>query len=362
MIICDDKKCTGCAACFNVCPKGCIAMTFNERNELSPTIDADKCVNCGACQRVCPVNKLVEKIPSAKCYACYAPEERDSSSSGGIAAELAKLFISKGDCVCGAVYENGTVHHKIVESEEELPKLKGSKYVQSYIDDIYKQIKVKLKDKNVLFVGTPCQVAGLRNFVGRSDRLYCVDLICHGGTSHRYLDAILPKKDGELSFRKNGDIAVRLDDDVVKYSGESIAAFLKMMSYRECCYSCRYADTERVGDITLGDFWGIKDFPETEKGVSIALVNTEKGTAMFDAIKSGLYCEERQLNEALGGNPQLSRPSIPHKHRDLFMKTVNRKGFVKAVHKSMKKEMVKLTIKKIVFSSKLLTKLYGALR
>lgn len=362
MIICDGNKCTGCAACMNICPKDCITMDFNERFELVPKIDEQKCIKCGACQRICPSNNEIEQHLPMQCYACYAPEERSTSSSGGIAAELAKQFVREGGCVCGAVYENGTVHHSIIDDEKDLPKLKGSKYVQSYINDCYKRIKEEVKSRKVLFIGTPCQVAGLRNFVGQSERLYCVDLICHGGTSHRYLDEILFEKDGVLSFRKNSNFAVRLNDRELKYSGEYIVAFMHGMSYRESCYACVYANSERVGDITLGDFWGIKNFPNEEKGVSVVLVNTEKGKDMFKAIQTGLYCEERSLEDALPRNPQLRKPSAPHKHRDLFLKIVNRKGFVKAVRKSMKKEMLKHRIKKIVYSNKVLRKLYEVIR
>lgn len=363
MIICDGNKCTGCAACMNICPKDCITMDFNERFELVPKIDEQKCIKCGACQRICPSNNEVEQHLPMQCYACYAPEERSTSSSGGIAAELAKQFVQEGGCVCGAVYENGTVHHSIIDDEKDLPKLKGSKYVQSYINDCHKRIKEEVKRRKVLFVGTPCQVAAVRKVVGDDKNLYCVDLICHGGTSHKYLDEIISfEKAGELSFRKNGDYAVRVDDQVVKYSSEYISAFMCCMSCRECCYSCIYAKNTRIGDITLGDFWGIKNFPEASKGVSVLLANTEKGKELFDSIKGGLYYEERKLEEALPENPQLSRPSIPHKHREIFLKAVGKVGFVKAVHKSMKKEMFKQRIKKIVYSNRMLCKLYEAIR
>lgn len=363
MIICEGKKCTGCAACMNICPKSCITMEYNERFELVPEIDEQKCIECGACQRICPSNIETDKHTPENCYACYAPEEMSTSSSGGIAAELAKKIVADGGCVFGAIYENGTVHHSLIDSKADLRKLKGSKYVQSYINDCYKRVKEEINRRKVLFVGTPCQVAAVRKVVGEAQNLYCVDLICHGGTSHKYLDEVLTSdKEGILSFRKNGDFAVRLNDRELKHSSEYLLAFMRGMSYRESCYACVYANLERVGDITLGDFWGIKNFPNENEGVSVVLVNTEKGKDMFKAIQADLYFEERQLEEALPDNPQLSRPSTPHKHRQVFLDAVGKVGFVKAVHKSMKKEMFKQRIKKIVYSNKVLRKLYEVIR
>ena len=362
MIICDNLKCTGCAACANICPKDCIIMGFNERFELVPKIDEQNCIKCGACQRICPTNNEIEQHLPMQCYACYAPEERSTSSSGGIAAELAKKFVQEGGCVCGAVYENGTVHHTIIDDEKDLPKLKGSKYVQSYINDCYKKIKEEVKSRKVLFVGTPCQVAAARKVVGDATNLFCVDLICHGCVSHNYLNETLIGHNKNVTFRDQGEYVLKTDGVKARYSDEYMVAFLKGIAFRESCYSCVYANKTRIGDITLGDFWGIKNFPEEHKGVSAMLINTEKGKEMLELIKVVLYSEERMLEEAIDGNMQLIKPSIPHKKRGFFLKDVVNIGFINAVRKNMKRELAIWKTKNIMRSNKLIMSMYKELK
>ena len=363
MMICKQEKCTGCSACASVCPKNCISMNIDGLGNVIPQIDLTKCINCGACSRVCPVNSAVKKESYTKCYACYSITERDTSSSGGIAAAIVDEFISCGGSVCGAAYSEGYVHHIVTQDAENAKILKGSKYVQSDMGQCFNEIKERLCDQKVLFIGTPCQVAGLRNYIGKADEnLYCIDLICHGVVSSKFLEEVKQGFTGKITFRKNGDFAVFGNGKRLKHSDEYIVAFMNGLDYRTSCYSCTYAEQNRVGDITLGDFWGIKNFPEADRGVSIALINTAKGGALFDRIKDKLYIEERHIEETLPSNPQLSRPSHEHKNRGKFLTLYPKHGFVKAVRRCMKKELFKEKVKHIVFGNKLLSKIYGVLK
>lgn len=363
MNICKRNNCTGCAACYAVCPAQCITMTYNEKCELVPEIDKSKCINCDACKKVCPANNDVEKHNNIACYACYSYNERETSTSGGIAAELTNHVINNGGYVCGAVYENGTVHHKLTNDLKEAEAFKGSKYVQSYAGDSFKCIRKVIKAHKVLFVGTPCQVAGIKNIIGKNDQnLFCVELVCHGGVSHKFLDILTKKENGHLKFRDGGDCLVSLNGKELKYSAEYTVAFLKALIYRDACYDCKYANKDRIADITLGDFWGISDFPDEGKGVSIVLINTKKGEELFEAIKDNMYAEKRELTEAYPANPQLYTPSLPNGKRELFLQLLPRRGFVKAVRKCLPKQCFKRRIKKIIYSSKLLKRIYEVLR
>ena len=184
-ILDDMNDCTGCSACFNVCPKTAIEMKAGGEGFKFPVIDADKCVNCGLCRAVCPVvNARFENDTAPACYAAQGSDElRAQSSSGGAFSILAESVLNDGGAVAGAAFrEDWTVEHVVVDKMDELWRLRGSKYMQSDIGDCYRQVKALLdKGTKVLFSGTPCQVAGLRSFLKNDyDNLYCLDIICHG--------------------------------------------------------------------------------------------------------------------------------------------------------------------------------------
>lgn len=361
MNICDRELCSGCHACYSKCPKNAIKMVEDSEGFLRPQIDENLCISCGLCKKVCPSNNSLDLHTPTEVYAGWDKNDTDKrkSSSGGIATLLSKKFLENGDYVCGAVFDGGlTVRHKIISKLEELDMLRGSKYVQSIIGDCFKQIKELLdKGKKVLFIGTPCQVCGLKSFIGKDDNsLYTIDLICHGTPSQmtfgKYIDYIDKKFNANIdscSFRDlSGFNMTFKESDKVIYSKEFTKdiygiGFLQHLYYGAFCYKCSYAQKSRISDLTLGDFWGIdKEFIEKYKpqnGLSVLLVNTDKGKCLVDYISNDADLYERTLEEAVNGNKQLRAPSQKHKNRDKFFLLLADKGFNKAAKKCLKKEI-----------------------
>ena len=362
--ICDDKKCTGCLACLNICPRNCITVGYNERKELVPKI-GDNCINCQACVHICPSNNTIGKYSSNECYAVYSKNNRKLSSSGGVATELALQIISSCGSVCGAILSDGVVKHIVTNDILKTDNMRGSKYVQSNIGNCYTEIKNLIKAGNkVLFIGTPCQVAGIKAVVGENDGLYCIDLICHGTPSPLYLEEIIKSNcwyTENISFRNKGDFVLSADGKASKISERYMLSFLSCLTFRESCYQCDYAQNQRVGDITLGDFWGIRNFPETEKGVSLVLINSEKGKKLFKTIEKKVFYEKRTLSEAYAGNAQLNHPSVPHRNRKKFIQNIREKSFDDSLKHLIIRERIKNWLKKRKFVQKLL-KIRGTMK
>lgn len=348
MIICDANKCTGCMACVNICPKQCISMKYDLNFELHPAI-GENCISCGKCVRVCPSNNPHDnhKHTTTACFAAYSKAQRDGTSSGGLATALSKHFVENDGFVCGAIFD-GSVHHVLTNDTAVISAMRGSKYVQSVIGDCYTQIKKLISSRKCLFIGTPCQVAALKSVVGDSENLFCIDLICHGVPSPKFFNDILSKFEvvNSVSFRKKDNFSLIINGYQSAETERYMTAFLSEMNYRESCYQCQYAERMRVGDLTLGDFWEIRNYIGTEKGVSCVLVNTPKGEQMINAIKDDLCLETRNVSEAYAGNPQLNTPSVKHRNREKFLRILKEKDFDVAVKSTMKKELIKNWLKK----------------
>lgn len=327
------KDCCGCTACEQICPKNCISFKENNEGFMYPVVEQAVCVNCGACVKHCPV---LNPIPTENVPTVYAAKYRDKqttaeSTSGGIFIPIANNTLEKGGIVYGCAYdENLVARHIAVEDENELFKLQGSKYVQSDISGIYSRIKADLEsDRYVLFSGTGCQVAGLRSFLGREyEKLTTVDIVCHGVPSPRlfarYIDYLgeklgepvksynfrSKKRHGwglfyELEWGKKSKGGSGFDDPYYN-------AFLNCKTYREGCYSCRFANCNRQGDITLADFWGIEYInPKfySKNGVSLVLVNTEKGKKLWKSLDNCIDSADSTLEQAVKMNKNLSAPS-----------------------------------------------------
>lgn len=344
--ICNHKYCTGCSACTNVCGKQAISMVADNDHfgHLFPHIDENKCVDCGLCQKVCPQLATLDVHSPRKALASWAVN-RDVhmlSTSGGLAFTIASKVIEKYEGVvyaCATNYEPKlSIEHMRIDNLKDLPKIQGSKYVQSHLgSDLYKMLKKDLKDgKMVLFIGCPCQVAAAKKYVkGVDDKFFCVDIICHGVPSQKqlneYLRTLTDEGIAKLSFRSTDDKSNGYDFattttgvTISRKLGQStyFSAFMRAMNYRESCYSCHYAQNNRVGDITIGDFWGLKkcDIPEDEKrlGISVCLVDTDKGNSIISMVGDSLQIVERPIAEALKGNPQLNRPSKKNSLYDVF--------------------------------------------
>ncbi len=355
--ICENSKCTGCMACYNACPKHCISMEYDQYGTLLPKINEAYCINCQICSKVCPSNKDIENNYPLEAYACWNLDEeaRKSSSSGGIAHIFYKNFIEQNGIVYGCHYdENLQLKFSSASIFNEIEKYKTSKYSQAYIGNTFQEIRNFLDNKKkVLFIGTPCQVAGLKNFLRKNyDNLVTIDLICHGVPSQKYINEYVKSLDLQesptsLSFRGLHDFYFTLyKESQILYSKKAkedpyFYSFLKGLFYRESCYECLYAKPSRIGDITIGDFWGLgKKIPfehDTNSGVSLALINTAKGKLLFEDIKNSIFFEKREVSEAIEGNDQLRHPSIKHKDFDKFQNLYLQDGFAHAIQSCFNK-------------------------
>lgn len=346
--VCNYRDCTGCGLCAAQCPKKCISMEpGNEFGHLFPKIDSSACIDCALCQKNCPAVNPVEQRYPLTAYAAWSKDEVDyrSSTSGGAAAVLSRHVLSQGGVVYGcAMLPNIDVRHIRIDNVDDLYKLKGSKYVQSNVTDIYPQLRMDVREGRLtLFTGTPCQVAAVKNmFKTQPENLILVDLICHGVPSLQMLKqhvknvANYPHYDKVLFREGNGTyvVVVIVDGEEVyrryfnkpRYEDFYINSFFDGYTNRYSCYSCRYACPNRLSDITIGDFWGLgrtipADYiPEHPHGVSVMLPSTVKGKDLIKAIASEMNLYERCVEEAVEGNDQLRHPVPFSKRKTLFRK------------------------------------------
>lgn len=346
IIVCDYKYCTGCGLCAAQCPKKCITMdSGNVFGHLFPKIDQTICIDCGLCQRYCPAIHPVEQRQPLVAYAAWSRNEIDykSSTSGGAASVLSQHVISKGGVVYGcAMLPDIDVRHIRVNDVSDLYKLKGSKYVQSNVTDIYPQLRKDVKDgRFVLFTGTPCQIAAVKNmFKEQPENLILVDIICHGVPSLHMLRQHIKNVANyshydKVLFREGNGIyvVVVVDGKEVyrryfnrpRYKDFYINSFFDGYTYRESCYNCRYACSQRVSDITIGDFWRLgknipaDDIPEHPHGISVMLPSTDKGKNLIEAIASEMNLYKRSVDEAVEGNDQL-KSSTPLTNRKILFR------------------------------------------
>lgn len=341
--------CSGCSACYNICPINAISMQENDEGFLYPVIDEDKCTNCGLCAKNCPaINPIYKNNKKPKCFAVMANDEiRYNSSSGGVFPVLAHYFLDKGNYVAGAVWnKDGSVKHIVSNKKEDIEAMRGSKYLQSSIGDCYREIKNILNlDKKVLFTGTPCQVAGLYAYLKKEyENLYTVEIICHGTPSpkvfKKYLDETLAVNESFIntSFRNkiNGwshkhivttETNLRTFDTPIKEHPFS-QAFLKDLCLRNSCGECRFNRIPRQADITTGDFWGVWKFNkklDDTKGTSIIFVNSKKGKYIFSKLKKEFkLVKPVPFKMAIKGNPNMVKPTKPHSKRKDFMELINK--------------------------------------
>lgn len=354
-----DSNCTLCGACVQSCSKGCI---FIENDVLKN--DFSECINCNKCVQSCHAinTNKTEFAASKEAFAVWSLDETDrkTSTSGGAASVFYQVAVDNGYYICGAEFNKQLLPVLTVSREKEkIKKYKQSKYVYSMSEDVFSKIKeLLLKKECVLFIALPCQVAALKQFLGKPyNNLITVDIVCHGTPSSTILEQYINNIDVEnkatqVIFREDNQCVMKLLDNdsniIYKRRGRTdpyLAAFLDGLSYRDCCYSCSYARPERVSDITIGDFWGLgqeKPFNHPYTGsISLVLLNTEKGKNFFEKCKYKLFYEQRDVIEAIKGNAQLQRPTNKHTMQEQFWKLTNEKGFEFAVNICLSNEMKK---------------------
>lgn len=348
--LCDSTRCVACGACAQICPQDAIRLQEDSSGFFSPQIDPGKCVSCGACRKSCPVLNPQDTHDILACYAGWTAnrQERRGSSSGGIAYAISKKTIHDGGVVFACRYTpDGDVEQTCIETLDELESARGSKYVKSATKDTYRRTKTFLdKGRKVLWIGTPCQIAGLYGYLGKGyGNLLTVDLICHGTPPARYwkeyLVHLFPNQRGiTCSFRDNTNgycMFVRSREKLLRKcdwkSDPYFHAFMYGLDLNESCYSCPFASGRRVADLTLGDFWGLdrKDLEKVPFFPSMILVNTQSGRKILDVLQNELVLIERDVSEAVAGNAQLRQPTPRHALREKFVNSYHQKGFYAAL-------------------------------
>ena len=339
--VCDGSLCVGCALCADVCPNGALTAGEDKYGFIRPMIDPSLCVGCGACSSVCPANEAGAGRGAISVFAAYALDEgvRSKSSSGGVFRLLADDVIESGGVVA-AVGFDGEFHavYKIAEDSAALCELMGSKYTEARSGGIYKKVKKLLDEgRRVLFVGTACRVAALKNFCGERDGLLTVDLICHGVPTGRLLEKYLEGFGGvrSVSFRDKSlgwlEFSMRVEGEKTyrrsNFSDPYLRTFLNNAALRESCYDCRFKGDNYRSDITLGAFWGIYDkIPsmDDDGGTSAVVIRTPAGEAAFCRIKDKMKVARSTYSDLAEVNPSVEKSAKRHSDRQKCLDMIER--------------------------------------
>lgn len=345
----DPTGCCGCRGCETACSKLAISFQPDFEGFQYPRVNPARCNDCGSCAEVCPIEHPrclpdAEPVFEVQVYAALNKDRQilGSSSSGGLFSALAKDVLDRGGVVFGAAFDKDwAVRHEGIESWNEMPRLRVSKYVQSDTGGAFAQVRKLLKaGKLVYFTGVPCQVAGLKRYLRRKhSNLLTTDIVCHGVPSpkvwQKYLDWLgkpiyslqMRLTDGwgvglRYSYRSNNKRRKHVHWLLSPY----LYAFLQNLLHRPVCYACPFARPEREGDVTLGDYWGVKDHhPEIprKKGVSLVLVNNPRGEKFFGRVRQGLDVWPSRLEWAVRCNGNLLHPSSPNIRRSAFYRDLD---------------------------------------
>ncbi|MCI9132643.1 MAG: 4Fe-4S binding protein [Lachnospiraceae bacterium] len=381
MEIYKKEECCGCTACKFACPVHAIDMRIDRQGFSYPEIDEEKCINCGTCKRICPWNSQ-ENMKQSRWPDAYAVINNDevvrgNSSSGGAFYRVAQYILQRGGIVYGVVFDDEfRVTHVRGTCTEDVIRMQRAKYVQSDLKNIFELVKNDLLDnRDVLFTGCPCQVDGLKHYLKgcKQERLITCDLICHGVNSPKiwmdYLSYRKKKNDIlSINFRNKSKgwrtnsmhIQMNRKDYLVESSYDCFfQAFYSGVSLRPSCFSCKYARLNRIADITLGDFWGIERiFPELDdnKGVSLVLINSNKGKELFLRIEESFTKRNVEADKCL--QPSLESPRIKPKQYEQFWSDYFSKSGFALVRRKYLNDGIKGKIKRMIKSTLIKLKLW----
>ncbi len=366
-IISLHKQCCGCGACIQACSRSCIIMDVDVEGFSYPKINCSTCIDCHVCETVCPIlskkqksDSEIKKISTA--YAAYSTDEtiRLMSSSGGIFTHLAEHIIEQGGAVFGASFSKDlkSVNHILVEDTESLSKLRGSKYLQSNINNTYKMTKLILNSgRMVLYSGTPCQIAGLFGYLRKEyENLYTLSVICHGVPSPKlwrsyveYREKLAKGKAQRINFRDKtsgwSEFNIRFYISNQNEYREThnfdpyMQCFLNNWCLRPSCYSCNFKGVYQKADITLGDFWGIDNIaPEMndDKGTSLVICHSERGNQLLNSISNKLNIKKVDINDSLKYNLAMTEsPNLPleRNHLGRYLTLYKFNDFIKKIRK-----------------------------
>ena len=348
----DKSQCCGCTACKSVCSRQAITMEPDALGFLYPKVDLGKCVDCGLCERACAFTQERDLPKDGEYPICYAARHKNIedvklSRSGAAFIAFSDRILADDGAVYGASFDlDLVVRHSRATTKQERDAFRGSKYVQSDLGDAFASVKKDLAcGKPVLFSGTACQVSGLKSFIPKSlqEKLYTLGVICHGVPSPflfrdylSYTEKKHKKKVVSFNFRdKSLNGWSDHIESMVLSDGERVSStvfthlFYRNNALRECCYKCPYANTNRVEDITIGDFWGyenvVPDFNQDNRGCSLVLINSHKGKSLFEQSSEDLVCANVPLEKCLQRN--LVHPTPRPDDRVSFEKGYARSGF-----------------------------------
>lgn len=353
----DPKDCCGCTACASICAHDAITMKPDALGFLYPEVDTTKCVECGLCDKVCAFNDNYDRslnLPKPEAYGARHKDmkEVETSRSGAAFIAISDWILAQGGVVYGAGYtDHFRVVHKRATNKEERDEFKGSKYVQSDLTGVFRQVKQDLKDGlKVLFSGTPCQTAGLNSYIGKKlrDNLYLVDIVCHGVPGPYvwrdyliYIEKKYKNKVLQVNFRDKQSFGWKAHiesytfNNFVKKETLYTNIFYKHIALRHSCAICHYTNIIRPSDITIADFWGWEKNGITmnldDKGISLIIINTVKGEFLLNKCKSDLDIRMVDIYQSL--QPNLQYPSAFHSLRNAFENDYKTLGFPKIAKK-----------------------------
>jgi len=359
-----NQLCVGCTACVAACPCDALQMTVSENGFYISQLDSSRCTQCGACTRVCPVLREApvlhpdtEKIP---CLSTYALDlnDRKKSTSGGVFFELAKSVLDRGGMVCGCIWdENFVARHVCTDDIQILEQMRGSKYVQSDMGKCFQQIRDVLKTREVFFVGTPCQVTALHNYIGESDKLLLCALICGGTPSpavwRLYRESLERRQRCPIvhvNMRSKAKkwlvslVEIGYQDGTVQKEAlmQNIygANYVKGLTLNNACFTCKYKLQTSPADLIIGDHWGIsaKQLKESENmGMSAVLVLTDRGADALQHVQGQMHTTTGTVQNVTSVNPPLLEKHKTNPNRDAFFASMGQKDMYELLKMYMPK-------------------------